>query len=337
MTQAKKKIFSCVVSYRDPARLELALKAQAAMRVPAAYQMDIVVVDNSVDPETHKDLRKICEAFGAQFHPLAENLGVSGAYAYAGQVVVESDYSYLWLWDQDSLPPSNCLQELLATFEREDEKKESMRNFTADRMPWAPLGMVGPKLMDPELKDEFYIFYNAPYNLNRMRGQRFPMEWVESGEVATTYLVNSGSLIHRDVIAAVGGPDTDFFMDLVDFEYSSKVVSAGFRIVVNANSVVNHRVGLPLPFKLAGRTLLGRNYVAFRYYYQARNDILLSRMGGLGLLSQLAMINRVLLRGVRIYLTERNSLVKLAAHYVGFLHGLVGLRGRTHAAWMMQK
>ena len=170
-----------------------------------------------------------------------------------------------------------------------------------------------------------------------MRGQRFPMEWVESGEVATTYLVNSGSLIHRSVIEACGGPDIDFFMDLVDFEYSSKVTSAGFRILVNANTTVNHRVGTPRPYRIAGRTLIGRNYPCFRYYYQARNDIILSRMGGMGFFTQMSMILIVLLRGIRIYLTEEKTRNKLRAHYIGLVHGLIGKKGRTHAAWMLQK
>ena len=325
------------MSFRDPKQLEKAIQAQKAMVVPQGYQLDIVVVDNSTDEKFHAEIEQICHQLEVRFNPMQENLGVSGAYAHAGKEVIELGYDYLWLWDQDSLPPPECLAELLGTFEREDSKKKQMLHFTGGRILWNPLGMVGPKLMDPELKDEFFIFYNPPYNLNRMRGQRFPMEWLENGEVATTYLVNSGSLIHRDVIVAVGGPDTDFFMDLVDFEYSSKVISAGFRILVNSNTVVNHRVGAPLPFKLAGRTLIGRNYPCFRYYYQARNDILLSRMGGLGLLNQFSMMIRVFLRGLRIFLTERKTLAKLVAHYIGFCHGLIGKKGQTHSAWMLKR
>lgn len=312
------------------------MAAQKAMVIPEGYELHVVVVDNSVDPDYHLKIKAVCDEFGAQFEPLPENVGVSGAYAFAGERVINQGYDYLWLWDQDSLPPNNCLVELLGSFQREQAKKQQVKEFTQGKLALKPLGMVGPKLMDPDLKDEFYIFFNPPYNLNRMRRHRFPMEWLESGEVETTYLVNSGSLIHRDVIAAVGGPDTDFFMDLVDFEYSSKVFSAGFRILVNANTVVNHRVGVPMPFKFGRRTLLGRNYVAFRYYYQARNDILLSRMGGLSFLSQLSMINRVLMRGIRIFLTEPYSRVKLLAHYAGFIDGIIGRKGRTHSDWMVK-
>ena len=296
----------------------------------------MVVVDNSVDSKAHAELTALCDEFHVRFCPMTENFGVSGAYAYAGQEVLKMDYAYLWLWDQDSLPPRECLKELLGTFERESQKKANIQDFTGGRLKLNPLGMVGPKLMDPELKDEFFIFYNAPYNLGRMRSQRFPMEWVESGEVATTYLVNSGSLIQRDVIASVGGPDVNFFMDLVDFEYSSKVTSAGFRILVNANTTVNHRVGSPRPFRIAGRTLIGRNYMCFRYYYQARNDILLSRMGDLGLFNQFKMILIVLLRGLRILLTEERPTYKLVAHYLGFFDGLLGRKGRTHSSWMQK-
>ncbi len=314
------KIIACVFSYRNPDELEKALGCLIKMTTPAGTLLDLCVIDNTENTGEAERIEQLCANTGVRYLPMERNVGVAGAAYRARQIALEEDYDYLWLWDQDSQAPSDCLGVLLQSFMK-DERDSAL-----------PIGMVGPKLIDPDEVESFFVFCNEPYKLASMHNHAYPTDWINAGEVQTNYLISSGSLIRREVLEKIDGPDSDLFMDTVDFSYCSQLVVAGYRILLNANTCLHHRVGHPRKHVFFSKTLYGRNYAPFRYYYQARNDLLTARHGGLRPWLQMAWVGFI--RGIRILITESAVVPKLRAHYTGWFHGLMGKRGKSHAPWM---
>jgi rhamnosyltransferase len=316
------KILSCLVSYRDPFKLAKALECQQRMFVPTGYEVTLYVFDNSENPSLVPKLQDLCASAKAKLIVLEKNVGVSGAYAQAAKIALEDNFAFLWLWDQDSEPKSSCLKGLVETFANDDYRSTE------------PLGVVIPKLHDPTGQDQHWVFNADPYDLAMMRTHRFPMNWIESGVVRTTFMINSGALLSRQLLETVGAPDPDFFMDLVDFEYSSRIIQSGFKMLMNAESVIQHSVGAPVRFRFLWRTLWARNYPIFRYYYQAKNEMLLAKKGPRPVSLMFKANLRLTLRPIKILYDHDMTGKKVCAHFLGWWHGFLGLKGRTHSKWM---
>lgn len=313
------QVLACVISYSDPEALGLALASLGDMRAPARTTLSICVIDNTESEPVRERIRNLCALHAARFIALESNQGTAGAAYRARGLVLDEGYDYLWLWDQDSQAPPDCLHHLLESFSANDSDSRT-------------LGMVGPKPVDPAGVDAFFVFYNDPYDISRMYHRSYPVSWIERGEVRTNFLISSGTLIRRDVLESVDGPDPSLFIDTIDFAWCSQVVEAGYRILLNCDTSFLHRVGQPRPRTFFSRTIFGRNYPPLRYYYQARNDLLTAARGSRG--AWLRMLWTGFIRGGRIVLTEQHAWPKVQAHYIGWFHGLVGRRGKTHAAWM---
>ena len=300
-----------------------ALRLHALIQVPNEIELHQYVFDNSVQQELHSDLQSLCTEYKATLVILPENGGVSGAYAKACELVIQDNFDYLWLWDQDSSPKPDCLTTLLSSF-TQAQKQSSL----------PLLGAVSPRLIDPSGKDNHYVFYSEPFDLLGMRTKRFPTHLILSGEVTSTFFVNSGTLLAKAVIAKVGAPDVDFFMDLVDFDYSSRIVSAGFRLILNANTSVDHQVGNPDTRVIMGLQLINRKYSNFRYYYQARNEILMAQKSKTPIRFTFRALVHLTLIAVRIVVTESCVFSKILAFKIGIIDGLLGKKGKSYPKWI---
>jgi rhamnosyltransferase len=332
-----RRVLSCLVSYRDCEKIAKAIDYQLAIVMPAQTQVDVYVFDNSENGKIQQKIQQICKEKAVKLEILPQNLGVSGAYAAATKIALEQNYDYLWLWDQDSHPPEDCLVHLMRTFDREPEKQKKYRQISSKGHTLLPLGVVLPKLFDPTLEDRHWIFFAPPFDMTIMTKERFPMDMVEGGEVATTYMVNSGALINRQTLQQMGPPNPDFFMDLVDFEFASRLTHAGIRMVMNADAVVIHSVGQPIQYRLLGRSLWARNYPIFRYYYQSKNEMLLAKASSRPLWISFKSTLRLSLRPIKILFDRDLQLKKIGAHFIGWFDGLRGIKGKSHAAWMAAK
>ncbi|NLB48032.1 MAG: glycosyltransferase, partial [Microbacteriaceae bacterium] len=101
--------------------------------------------------------------------------------------------------------------------------------------------------------------------------------------------IQSGMLMPAAAIRELGGQREDFFIDLIDTEYYLRAVVAGFAAICARGLTLPHGFGHPLYVHFLGRRLHKPNgrprMVAvsspFRYYYRARNRIVLNRLYGM--------------------------------------------------------
>jgi rhamnosyltransferase len=84
-------------------------------------------------------------------------------------------------------------------------------------------------------------------------------------------LITSGCLFKIATFRNVGGFDESLFIDLVDFDFCTKLRKKGQGIVLINKVGMDHRVGNARTFRLLGQEIVVYNHSPFRLYYQMRN------------------------------------------------------------------
>jgi len=141
----------------------------------------------------------------------------------------------------------------------------SMVRFYHTQNTGTPIGLVAPNFYDPNLKT-----YTRFAKLGRLRYFHRSCGGGAEG-IDVSFAVASGSLIPLDVIRRVGMMRESFFIDHVDSDFSLRLLSHGFRIVVNCSVVMNHTIGDRSEHKLLFLTVRPNHHGPFRKYFISRN------------------------------------------------------------------
>jgi rhamnosyltransferase len=88
-------------------------------------------------------------------------------------------------------------------------------------------------------------------------------------------LITSGNLIKSKVFNEICIYDESLFIDSVDFDFSLKIINAGYLLVQSNNAILNHRLGKKISFNLLGFSYSYTSHNPFRRYYIFRNHIIL--------------------------------------------------------------
>ncbi len=84
-------------------------------------------------------------------------------------------------------------------------------------------------------------------------------------------LITSGCLLKISTFRDVGGFDESLFIDLVDFDFCTKLRKSGRTIVLLNKVGMDHRVGNSRTVRLLNQKIVIYNHSPFRLYYQMRN------------------------------------------------------------------
>jgi rhamnosyltransferase len=208
-------------------------------------QTDAVVV---VDDGSHTPLDfEEAVAAGATLVTQQANLGIASALNAGVRAARDlADPEFVVTFDQDSSVASDYVDDLVAT-------------ARAAESAGIRVGLVAPRRVEglPPLE----------------RGER-------AGFTLGSEPIQSGLLIPVGVIDAVGPFTERLFIDCVDTDYYIRVRDAGFEVVLAASSSLGHALGRLHVVRLGGRELHLTHAATFRYYYIARNRILMNRLHG---------------------------------------------------------
>jgi GT2 family glycosyltransferase len=212
---------------------------------------EIIVVDNGSQDSTVEILHT--EYPSVAIFELRENLGIGAALAAGlSYAALDKKHDWTWLLDQDSLPESNALDELV-------------RGYSMSAQRFGNTGVVAslPK------EEETEISYPGLH----WRG-RFVAPSAEMCQQPVWFVdatISSGTMIGREVVQNAGLPRADFFMDFVDFEYNLRIRSHGYQIAIVRDSVLHHTIGTPRAVRLFGFTKTWSAHAPWREYYYSRN------------------------------------------------------------------
>lgn len=186
---------------------------------------------------------------------LGDNRGVATAQNIGIRWARQRRTDYVLLFDQDSLPGSDMVENLLLGMGQKSDEGYKV-------------AAVGPKYTDIKGRHASPFVKLKGWKLSRI-------DCNEDEVVAVDHLISSGCLISMDALAEVGGMVDRLFIDYVDTEWCLRAIHKGYALFGVGSAHMQHDLGDKVT-KLFGRTI--PVYSPLRHYYTIRN--------GLWLLSQ---------------------------------------------------
>lgn len=136
--------------------------------------------------------------------------------------------------------------------------------------------------------------------------------------------ITSGSLTSVEAWAKIGGFDEWLEIDGVDFDFSRRLVRAGWQIVECQNVIMEHQIGKARSINLIIKHPIVWNHNANRKYYIARNmQVVDYKMGTYSYAKSLRAVVRDM---VFVALWEKNKFAKIRAMIRGFKDGQQKIR-----------
>lgn len=190
------------------------------------------------------------EYFDAHYQSLGDNFGIAKAQNVGIVAAINDGCDHVIFFDQDSAPPEEMLQRLLAV-----ELKLLAANIK--------VGSVGPLFLDEKTKH-----YARAIRHQGLRLHKVEISPLETDPVAADYLIASGSLIRTSVLQDAGSMREELFIDWVDIEWGLRAASFGFKHFIVPDAVMLHSIGDE--FVSIGKTPINLHNDV-RNYYIVRN------------------------------------------------------------------
>lgn len=208
----------------------------------------VLIIDNGSSDHSASRLRKIT---GDRVDLLEspENTGYTGGCNFGFERALSLGAEYIWLLNNDAIVERDVLSSLVATAERSERiglVTPRIATLNGERITFAG-GVIS-------IKEAFYNETNDP-GVAAEWAAKYP----EAGLV-----IGTAMLVRAELVRRIGMLDPSFFAYFEDIDYSARSAAAGFRNVVDSNSVVRHaeknRNTKPLEIK------------PHYWYYMARNE-----------------------------------------------------------------
>ena len=298
-------ITAIIVTYNRKKLLERCLSAITTQtRRPDA----VLVIDNASTDGTPAWLHKWMPLHLPQATLIAldQNTGGAGGFAAGMKLAFENGAEWVWMMDDDAEPHPEALEQLMRVATDPSHVYGSLA-VCGDETSWLTT-VLNPPLGEVER----------------------PEDVPEHAEVQSLPFL--GFLIHRDLVARIGLPDTGYFIAADDVEYCVRAQHAGAKIIMASRSRIEHPKSRPYKVKVLGRTLTCLALPPWKRYYDTRNRLLIARRHyGIKLFTQ--TIPGSLVRLFAALGQEPDRPAQLRAFCAGFWDGLWGIKGKRHEKW----
>lgn len=302
------KVLAYITAYND----SFALNRCIEKLINQTYKIEqLLIIDNSSKPITiHTSRNNI--SIEVQHHP--ENIGVAGGLSLGIQYAIHNKFDFIWLFDQDSTPHENALENLIYFYEKYINKSE--------------IGILSCVVQDQETGqiDCGFIYRNYRFYKQTINSQNAVYE--------CDAVITSGTLLNCCAARQVRLPNESLFIDAVDFDYCMNLRKKNYKIFTICNAKINHRFGNSKSIKLLGRSKFIYLYSPLRYFYVHRNHTYLeTRLAKSGLFFIICTFYRVFkcFRKILVILSFEDSqkFLKIYACSKGTVDGLLGKLGKT--------
>lgn len=303
--QKERVVWAVIVSYNpDLTRLKDLVEA-VALQVAG-----VVIVDNAsnIDSSVILDDSGVHNVFVIN---LPENYGIAAAQNIGIERAIQRGATYIYLSDQDSLPSSSIIAELLSAFPSGSK---------------APVAAVGPATVDERTGQvSFFVVERSG----------MPRRWkqIVDGEdtkktVEVGFLISSGTLLSVEAIKHIGGMRSRYFIDHVDTEWCFRARKMGYLLLGMPKARLTHRLG----DEVKRVWFFGMRQVMYhsplRDYYMFRNTLLMLRDVSMSWCWRGYLIWRLVQFAGYFLVFAANREVRLQRMLLGLLHGFRGLGGR---------
>jgi GT2 family glycosyltransferase len=230
---------------------------------------------------------------------LNENLGGAGGFTAGIKCAYGQGYDWFWLMDDDALPASDALENLI---------KQAVD-------PFAIYGSTA--LHDGQLCWPITYQGQVTTELNELS------ELTSVGGIPFL-----GFLIHREMVNKIGFPDQNFFISGDDIEYCQRAKRLGYPIVMVKGSHIYHPMPPRISINLFSKPFSLLLQEPWRRYYDIRNRVVIARRH-YGLKLYTATLPGILLRWLLTLFLQENRWLQSVAYFKGIKDGLRNRLGKT--------
>jgi GT2 family glycosyltransferase len=208
----------------------------------------ILVVDNASQDDSLDRLRSLTGQ-GVEILESPINTGYTGGCNLGMKRALEMNARYVWLLNNDATVAPHTLSSLVALAESDPS-----------------IGLVTPRIA--ALEEDRLTFAGGIVSMkeklyNETHDPAVAEEW-NTRYPGCGLVIGTAMLVRTDLIRKIGMLDTRFFAYYEDIDYSARSSQAGFRNIVDPNSVVHHleKNRNTKPFEIKPHY----------WYYMARNE-----------------------------------------------------------------
>ena len=282
-------VCAVIVTYHPSARM-----LENMSNVLAQVQ-GLVVVDNGSNADELDPLRLASQTLGFHLIENGENLGIAEALNQGVRWAKSKDYPWVILFDQDSRITDGFIHQMLIAWESHPDR---------DRV-----GSVHPRYVMPDTGVEPVV---------RRASDGGPVTSMTSGALMPTWIFDK-----------IGLFASEYFIDLVDCEYSLRIRAAGYLLADSRQAVLLHCSGQPKRLSFLWFSFGPSHHSVMRRYYISRNRVVVyrkyfRRFPGWTLNSMYEALRET----VKCFVGERERLRKFRCFLLGTWDGLAGRMGK---------
>lgn len=255
----------------------------------------LVVVDNGSNTQELAPLRTASRTLGFHLIENGENLGIAEALNQGVRWAKNQDYPWMILFDQDSTITEGFVSQLFDAWESHPQQNR--------------VASIQPMYVTPETGMETVV-------------PRSP-----EGGPATA--MTSGTLMPAWIFNKIGLFASEYFIDLVDCEYSLRIRAAGYLLADSRQAVLLHCAGSPKRLSFLGFSFGPSHHSAVRRYYISRNRVVVYRKYFRRFPRwTLYSINAAFRETIKCFIAEQDRPRKFRNFLLGTWDGLTGRMGK---------
>jgi len=289
------KIFGVIVTYKpDMVILENCIHS-------LKNQLDkIIIVDNT--PGSCEKLESFKTFPNIEVIYLKDNYGIAYAQNVGIKKALEEKADYILLSDQDTVYPADFIEKMLECFKEEK------------------VAAAGPLFIDTHTGKLQFFVKKGLLGFKRI--------YPKQGKHKVLQLIASGTIINAKYLPDIGLMMEALFIDWVDMEWCWRAIRKGYKIIGNADVIIEHCHGESSK-KLLHKTVTLKNPV--RHYYTVRNAIYLAlNTNVLDLWHRILLFLKTSRNAFLFPILSKNRLKNLKYTLKGLFHGIIGRLGKLN-------
>lgn len=292
------KVVAIVVTY-NPALEKLRVLIDSIM--PQVYK--VIVVDNG--SSNSKEIYELFSNYCCVIQ-LDDNYGIATAQNVGIKESFKLNASHVLLFDQDTLPPSELVNQLL--FEEHTLLEQGCK-----------VGAIGPSFYDGRTKVIYPVAMIQGFSLRKIYPDK------HSKPISVSFIIASGTLIRTSVLNDVGLMLESLFIDYVDIEWCLRAISIGYDVYVAPDVKIIHEIG-DLRKRIFKTEMSSHNHI--RCYYISRNGFIISRLSTVPMMFKLRTLTYTVIRNVITASIGVNSYKNIIFSILGVYHGIINRSGK---------
>lgn len=242
------KIAAVVVTYN---RKELLLECVEKLLLQTYDTFDILLIDNHSTDGTKEAIEKFLPDSRIIYKDTGSNLGGAGGFQFGIKEAAKYDYEYVWLMDDDSMPTTDALENLVKAYEELDRP-----GFLSSKVLWTDGQLCKINIQRSSLTKNISDF-----------SDRF----IDAAIASFVSL-----FVPMSVVKDVGLPIKEFFIWTDDWEYTRRI-SLKYKCYVVTDSEVIHKTKSNTGANIA----VDSEDRIERYRYAYRNEMYLYKREGI--------------------------------------------------------